>query len=256
MSRLRIAASAACCFFALFSGQAMAAEEASCWQPYEVEAAKVRDLHVMLMLGSLKCKSLNVGLADKYSAFTDRHIGLLSSYNNVLKARFMRTSGISDGLRAYEEFNTKLGNTHSGNPQTASYCQMMDTLLTVATDARDTELPKLAQNFSESRMGIETVCAAVAAPVTIAATAASAPAPAPTATPPAPPVPASVAIADPPASSTSAVAALEAAAVALQTAAASLKAQPATPTATPSADVPTALPTAQPASATIITPAG
>lgn len=254
MSRLRIAASAACCFFALFSGQAMAAEEAGCWQPYEVEAAKVRDLHVMLMLGSLKCKSLNGGLADKYSAFTDRHIGLLSSYNNVLKARFMRTSGISDGLRAYEEFNTKLGNTHSGNPQTASYCQMMDTLLTVATDARDTELPKLAQNFSESRMGIETVCAAVAAPVTIAATAASAPAP--TATPPASPVPASVAIADPPASSTSAVAALEAAAVALQTAAASLKAQPAAPAATHSADVPTALPTAQPASATIITPAG
>ncbi len=252
MSHIRIAASAACCFFALFSGQAMAAGEANCWQPYEVEAAKVRDLHVMLMLGSLKCKSLNVGLADKYSAFTDRHIGLLSSYNNVLKARFMRTNGISDGLSAYEEFNTKLGNTHSGNPQTTSYCQMMDTLLTVATNARDAELPKLAQNFSESRMGIETVCEAVTAPVTAAAAAAMVH----TVAPPAPPAPASVAVTAPPASPTSAVAALEAAAVALQTAAASLKAQPAAPTASASADVPAALPAAQPVSATIITPGG
>ena len=253
MSRYRMAASAACCFLALFSSQAMARATAQCWQPHEVEAAKVRDLHIMLMLGSMKCKAVNVGMADKYMAFTDRKIGLLSSYNNVLKIRFMRTSGIGDGPRAYEEFNTKLGNMHSGHPQTASYCQTMDTLLTLATEARDAELPKLAQNFSESQMGMDTLCEA--APPISAPVAATTPAlvpsvePGPASTSPAPAT-------GPQASPPSAAAALEAAALALQAAAASLKAQPAAPPTDAPAGIPAATPAVQPVSATVTAPAG
>lgn len=235
MSNLRVAARAACCIVALLSGQAMATD-AQCWQPHEVEAAKVRDLHIMLMLGALKCKSFNSSIGDKYTAFTDKKIGLLSGYNNVLKTRFMRASGISEGQRAYEEFNTKLGNTHSGNPQTASYCQMVDSLLTLATGAGDAELPMLAQNFSESRMGIDVVCEAAALVKT------------PEAVPPA----GAGSAADPP----SATAALEAAAVALQAAAASLKAQAAAPKPQAPEQAPLAKPTAQPMPTAVTTPAG
>src|SRR3546814_6603707 len=56
MSRLRMAAGAASCFVALFFGGAASAGEARCWQGYEIEAARVRDLQIMLMLGSLKCR--------------------------------------------------------------------------------------------------------------------------------------------------------------------------------------------------------
>lgn len=221
MSHLRMAAGAACCFVALFSGQAAASGQAQCWQSYEMEAAKVRDLHIMLMLGALKCKSSNSAIADKYTAFVEKKNGQLSNYNTILKARFMRTNGIADGHRAFEEFNTRLGNSHSGGVQTASYCQTIDTLLTLATDARDQELPLLARNFAEDRLGVEECEAAstplvadavapagAAAPVAVAKTEEAAPSP------------------------PSAAAALEAAAAALQSAAASLKAQPAAPTTT------------------------
>ncbi|HKT77972.1 MAG TPA: hypothetical protein VJQ78_14660, partial [Sphingobium sp.] len=168
MSRLRMAAGAACCFVALISGQAFASGEAQCWQSYEVEAAKVRDLHIMLMLGALKCKATNPGLADKYEAFTTKQSDLLISYNNVLKTHFMRVNGISDGQMAFEQFNTRLGNSHSGAAQAASYCDLTDTLLTLATNARGKELPQLAQNFSESALGIDKVCeAAATTPVTV-----------------------------------------------------------------------------------------
>jgi len=80
MSRLRMAACAACCIFALSSVQAAASEAGQCWQSYEVEAAKVRDLHIMLMLGALRCRAAHKGIADKYEAFTKKQDRLLSSY--------------------------------------------------------------------------------------------------------------------------------------------------------------------------------
>jgi hypothetical protein len=242
-----MAAVAACSFFTLSSVQAVASEAKQCWHPYEVEAAKVRDLHVMLMLGALRCKAANKDMMGKYEAFTASKSGLLNSYNNVLKTRFMRVNGISDAQRAYEAFNTRLGNSHSGLVQATSYCAMTDTLLTLAASASDRELPQLATNFSESALGIDALCEPPAVAVTAPATAA--PHEAITATQAAP---ATVAVAKPEEAVTepvSAAAALEAAAVALQNAAASLKAQPAAPEpATESADKPvTAAPEASPA---------
>lgn len=256
MSRLLMAATAACCFVALSSGQVAASGPNQCWQPYEIEAAKVRDLHVMLMLGTLRCKAVNKEIEAKYSAFVDKKIGLLSSYNNVLKTRFMRVNGIAEGQRVYEQFNTKLGNGHSGMAQAGSYCQTIETLLTLATEAQDKELPQLATTFSESAMGIDAVCEAQ--PVVTAAAPASAPvvttapatgtsgvaqvnAPHEAVTAPGVAVTAEATVGQ----SGSAAAALEAAAVALQNAAASLKAQAAAPEAVP--DKPAAAPEAKPA---------
>lgn len=249
MLRVRMAAGAAYCFVALFSGQALASGGAQCWRPYEVEAARVRDLHIMLMLGTLKCKTINAEISDKYNEFLDKKSSLLGAYNNILKTRFIRLNGIADGQQAYEEFNTRLGNGHSGGAQTRSYCEITDTLLTLATDARDQELPQLARQFSESRMGIDDICdASVAAAPVIAdtaepATVVVAKADEPTAEAEAESTVAVAKAEAPPASPPSAAAALEAAAAALQTAAASLKAQPAAPAVTETADKAAAEPT-------------
>ena len=258
MSRLQMAAVAACGFVALSSGQVAASGPNQCWQPYEIEAAKVRDLHVMLMLGALRCKGVNKEIEAKYSAFVEKKMGLLSSYNNVLKTRFMRVNGIAEGQRAYEQFNTKLGNSHSGLAQAGSYCQMTETLLTLATEAQDRELPQLATNFSESALGIDAVCeaqpvvtAAVVTPAAVAAPAVGAAEAGGTGGVDAPHeaiTAAGVTVAktgEPAGQSGSAAAALEAAAVALQNAAASLKAQAAAPEA--AADKSVAAPEAKPA---------
>lgn len=250
MSKLQMAAVTACCFVALSSGQALASAPGQCWLPYEIEAAKVRDLHVMLMLGSLRCRGVNNEIEAKYSAFVEKKMGLLSSYNNVLKARFMRVNGIAEGQQAYEQFNTKLGNGHAVLAQAGGYCQMTETLLTLATEARDRELPQLATNFSESALGIDAVCEAQ--PVVTAAAPAVASAPrvagAPVDAPHDAITAAGVTLAkagEPAGQADSAASALEAAAVALQNAAARLKAQGAA--ADVAADKPVAAPEAKPA---------
>lgn len=255
MSMLRMAACAALFVFGLDPGRAAAAGEAQCWHPHEVEAAKVRDLHVMLMLGTLKCQAAHPDMARKYDAFIGKKNGQLISYNNILKTRFMRVHGIADGQRAYEEFNTKLGNGHSGNAQPANVCEIADSLLTLAIDANDAELPMLARSFSESRMGIDENCAATTAVAPAIAAAVKNPHEAVNATA----VPVEAAKTDAavpaPASPQSAVAALEAAAAALQNAAASLKAQPEAAAADKPAELPTSKPAVVPVS-TAAAPAG
>ncbi|AEG49303.1 hypothetical protein Sphch_1615 [Sphingobium chlorophenolicum L-1] len=230
MSRLRMAAGAASCIVALFFGGAASAGEARCWQNYEVEAARVRDLQIMLMLGSLKCRSTNSEITAKYDKFYER-MGSADKYNSALKLRFMRENGIADGQRAYDDFITRLANSHIDGVQTAGFCQMADTLLTLATNAGENELPMLARNFSEKPAGVGDACE-----LTPAVAAAPAPVPASVpaddvkaAMPVSDPVTPTAAVAEtaaPPVTPQSAAAALEAAAVALQSAAASLKTQP------------------------------
>ncbi|WP_254657283.1 hypothetical protein [Sphingobium fuliginis] len=91
-----MAARAASCIVALFFGGAASAGEVQCWQPYEIEAARVRDLQIMLMLGSLKCRSTNSEITAKYDKFYER-MGNADKYNNALKLRFMRENGIATG---------------------------------------------------------------------------------------------------------------------------------------------------------------
>src|SRR3546814_16920812 len=71
------------------------------WQGYEIEAARVRDLQIMLMLGSLKCRSTNSEITAKYDKFHEK-MGNADKYNNALKLRFMRENGIADGQRSEE----------------------------------------------------------------------------------------------------------------------------------------------------------
>lgn len=230
MSKLRMAAGAACCIVALFSGGVASAGEAQCWQPHEVEAARVRDLQIMLMLGSLQCRSINSEMTARYQSFSEKRSSHLSGYTNALKLRFMRQNGITEGQHAYDDFMTRLANSHSGAVKSAGFCDMADMLLTLASNAGQDELPVLARNFSERPVGVGDVCEAAAAPMTVAVAAAT-----DDSDLAAPPVdqPVEVAAAAPlPAEAPTpeaAAAALEAAAVALQAAAASLKA-PSSPT--------------------------
>src|SRR3546814_13836924 len=43
----------------------------TCWHSYEIEAARVRDLHTLLMMRELKCGSAGVTMESQYNAFTN-----------------------------------------------------------------------------------------------------------------------------------------------------------------------------------------
>ncbi|API58127.1 hypothetical protein BSL82_01440 [Tardibacter chloracetimidivorans] len=188
----------------------------TCWHSYEIEAARVRDLQTMLMMSALKCGSAGGTLESQYNAFVNKKRPLLTGHNNVLKARFMRESGIDGGQSAYDRFTTGLANSHSARAQSVNFCDMAGTLMTLAAGSTDEELSTLARSFSETPLGVGESC-----PVNMAAPAMPA-TPAVPAAPAAAPVKQEVAAAPTP---QSAADALAAAAVAMQAAASAMKAE-------------------------------
>jgi hypothetical protein len=157
MKHASLAAVAATCLLT-FSTVSQSHAAASCWQPFEVEAARVRDLQTLLMMTTLKCGSAGSAIEAQYNSFVAKKKTLLVSHNNVLKARFMRENGIGQGQAAYDSFTTGLANSHSSRAQSAHFCEMGGTLLTLAEGSTEDELSTLARSFSETTAGVGDAC--------------------------------------------------------------------------------------------------
>src|SRR3546814_20958330 len=134
----------------------------------------------MLMMSALKCGSAGGTLESQYNAFVNKKRPLLTGHNNVLKARFMRESGIDGGQSAYDRFTTGLANSHSARAQSVHLCDMAGSLVTLAAGSPDQELSTRARSFSETPLGVGDSCPVNKAPPTL-------PAPPPQHAPPAPP---------------------------------------------------------------------
>jgi hypothetical protein len=133
------------CMVAVPSASAMAA----CWQPQEVKAAEVRNLHTMLMIGALRCRAGDAGMTERYNSFVTHNRNTLDTHNYVLKTRFMREYGIAGGHKAYDDFITGMANSHSGRLDDVKFCPTVDALTKLASDGSAADLEQLAANISE-----------------------------------------------------------------------------------------------------------
>lgn len=141
---------------AAFTAQA----EEKCWHSHEVQAARVRDLQTLLMVGALECNTPSYKVAGHYNNFITNNRSALAGYNDVLKVRFMREQGIREGQQAYDRFTTTLANLHSGVAQAtpSSFCQTVGTLVSLAQSATPTDLEALAESITERPAGVGETC--------------------------------------------------------------------------------------------------
>ncbi len=109
---------------ALASIMSSNAAQAACWSPAEVEAAQVRDLDAMLMVGSLRCKASDQGFVAEYNSFVSTSRPALMEANDRLRDHF-DTAG---GLKAYDQYVTALANQYGDGTLGAS-CANMRSLL-------------------------------------------------------------------------------------------------------------------------------
>src|SRR3546814_18481621 len=105
----------------------------------------------MLMMSALKCGSAGGTLESQYNAFVNKKRPLLTGHNNVLKARFMRDSGIDGGQSAYDRFTTGLANSHSARDQSVTFFDMPGSLRTLAAGSTVYKLSTLARSVSQTR---------------------------------------------------------------------------------------------------------
>lgn len=147
MRSARIAAIAALSSLALFSPTVEAAE--SCWYPNEAKAAQLRDFHLMLMVGTLQCRTENKYSVQNYNEFVMNQRGILDANFQVLKVHFTRESVAGQGQRDYDAFATSLANKNASRAQDPGYCDSIDSLVRLATDASQSDLLILAETMTE-----------------------------------------------------------------------------------------------------------
>ena len=137
---------------------------AACWRTDEVAAAKVRDLDTMLMVSSLRCRTVDAAMVTRYNSFVVKNRVPLTQANVTLRARFAAQVGRAAALNAYDKYITKVANRYGAGAEGLSCADFA-----AITDAALGEVPNFANLAAlADRAGTQPVIDGVACPVEIA----------------------------------------------------------------------------------------
>ncbi|RXR31093.1 hypothetical protein [Sphingobium fluviale] len=117
---------------ALVSGEAQAA--ANCWSDTAYEAAQLRDMDMMLMVATLRCRMKGTDFSTDYNKFVVDKRPILAAANIEIQTEFAKSVGKAKALGAYDDFMTKIANSY-GNGMTGMACQDFAALARTAAEA-------------------------------------------------------------------------------------------------------------------------
>ena len=93
------------------------AQAQSCWGTEAVNAAKLRNLDIMLMVTALRCRMGADNFQPEYYDFSAAHQNELNVANGVLRAQFTG-SGATAANRALDKMSTGIANSYGlGHPE-------------------------------------------------------------------------------------------------------------------------------------------
>ena len=147
MRSARLAAFAALSSLALFPSVAKAGD---CWLPNEAEAAQVRGLQLMLMVGTLQCRTSHRDLSGLYNDFVEQQRPVLVQNAQLLKNHFQRENGMNGWQSASDRFETSLSNLYSAELDDGGYCATIGDLARGAADASWPYLLLLSQSVADA----------------------------------------------------------------------------------------------------------
>ena len=129
----------------------MPAQAQSCWGSEAVNAAKLRNLDIMLMVTALRCRMGADNFQPDYYDFSAAHQDELNVANGVLRAQFTG-AGATAANRALDRMSTGIANSYGmGHPELGCH-----------------ELRQITRDLTGSRVGgalLDAADALVGAPV-------------------------------------------------------------------------------------------
>lgn len=133
----------------------------TCWSADLVRAAKLRQLDVMLMVGSLRCRGTAQDYRAAYDRFLLRHRPLLGNANLAILGEMRVRLGSVGALQALDQASVRMANRYG---EQAGYgCADLAELTAALADSADGALPHAAE------MLVGEDVALVACPVQVAA---------------------------------------------------------------------------------------
>lgn len=126
----------------VFMGAAPALAAQNCWSAELVQASKLRQLDVLLMVGSLRCRSGAQDYRAAYDRFLLRHRPMLGKVNQAILSEMRTKLGPAGALEALDQASVRMAN-HYGE-QTAFGCHDLGELTALLAQSGDDALPKAA----------------------------------------------------------------------------------------------------------------
>ncbi len=141
-----------------------------CFDETDMQSARIHDLRVMLMVNSLKCRQMSPSTLDKYGQFLNQRSDELALHGDKIEQSMVARYGQGQGQQAFNHYETRIGNYHSGSRPTHELCQDVKAFMKLASRANHAELEtlsKLATNRSIDTCSVPQQTA-LAAPVVAA----------------------------------------------------------------------------------------
>ena len=145
----------------MVSAAAPALAAPACWSGTLVNAAKLRQLDVMLMVGSLRCRGTAQDYRAAYDRFLLRHRPALGKANMMILGEMRAQVGSVAALRTLDEASVRMANRYG--EQTGYGCADLGEVTSALADSGDDALP----NAADMLVGEDVALAAC--PVQIAA---------------------------------------------------------------------------------------
>lgn len=102
---------ALCATLAMLGSTLPVTAQATCWSEDAADAAAVRDMETMLMVGALRCRGESQAIIARYNGFIRNNRAALTQANDRLRAYFTASGS---GLNGYDRYVTSLANRYGG----------------------------------------------------------------------------------------------------------------------------------------------
>lgn len=124
------------------------AQAQACWGTEAVNAAKLRNLDIMLMVTALRCRMGADDFQPDYYAFSAAHQAELNSANGVLRAQFSG-AGATAANRALDRMSTQIANSYGlGHPELGCH-----ELRQITRDLADTQVRGALTDAADALVG-------------------------------------------------------------------------------------------------------
>ncbi|MBA2920556.1 hypothetical protein GON01_02480 [Sphingomonas sp. MAH-20] len=110
--------------------------QAACWNQATFEAAQVRELETMLMVGAMRCMQDSANFSGDYNAFVRNNSEALKGAGETLRSHFASEFG-PEGRQAYHNFVSGEADRFMGGAARLS-CQDLGTIARMAANAGST----------------------------------------------------------------------------------------------------------------------
>lgn len=125
------------------------AQAQACWDNNAVNAAKLRNLDIMLMVTALRCRMGPSNFQPDYYRFAAAHQAELNVANSVIRAQFAG-SGATAANRALDKMSVTIANSYgTGHPELG--CEQLGQ---VTRDLAETKVPGALLAAADALVGV------------------------------------------------------------------------------------------------------